>query len=141
MKWLMVIFSVLVLGGVVETGALASSGSHSRPPGASATLGRCPTHALALPAEAVARAADQARIQAPFLYKGMGPPVVVRSQRAAWAGARGAEVRAQCGTRAFHRTIVVDLLFPRMLPSASLSQGTVFVSRAPTGYRVWEQAH
>ena len=141
MKWLVVVFTALVFGGVVGTGALASSGRHSRLPGASVTLGRCPTHALALPAEAVARAADQARIQAPFLYKGMGPAVVVRSQRAAWDGPRGAEVKAQCGPQVFRRTVVVDLLFPKMLPSASLSQGTVFISRVPTGYRVWEQAH
>jgi hypothetical protein len=141
MKWCLVVFSVLVLGGVVGTGALASSASHARLPGASTALGQCPTHPLSLTAEAVARAADQARIQAPFLYKGMGPVVVVQSRRAAWAGARGAEVKAQCGVNAFRRTVVVDLLFPKMLPSASLSEGTVFVSRSPTGYRVWERAH
>jgi len=28
-----------------------------------------------------------------------------------------------------------------MLPSASLSQGTVFVSLSGTGYQVWEIAH
>jgi hypothetical protein len=37
--------------------------------------------------------------------------------------------------------VVVDLLFPKMLPSASLSQGVVLVSRFRTGYRVWEAGH
>ena len=35
------------------------------------------------------------------------------------------------------RTVVVDLLFPRMLPSASLSQGMALVSLFNTGYRAW----
>jgi hypothetical protein len=35
------------------------------------------------------------------------------------------------------RTVVVDLLFPRMLPSASLSQGVALVLPFNTGYRVW----
>ena len=39
------------------------------------------------------------------------------------------------------RTVVVDLLFPKMLPSASLSEAVVLVSRFRTGYRVWEVAH
>ena len=42
----------------------------------SVVLGRCPTDVLPLPAEAVARAADQARIQTPALYQGFGPAVV-----------------------------------------------------------------
>jgi hypothetical protein len=54
---------------------------------------------------------------------------------------RGQEVKRQCGPAAFRRTIVVGLLFPKELPSASLSQGTVFVSLLPTGYGVWEVAH
>ena len=36
-----------------------------------------------------------------------------------------------CGSRVRNRTVVVDLLFPKMLPSASLSQGVVFVSLFP----------
>ena len=139
MKRLLLAVSVLVVVvvGALTTGALADSGHRARHPSASIVLGRCPAHPLTLPAEAVARAADQA----PTLYEGMGPTVVVRSQRASWGGARGAEVRAQCGATVFRRTVVVDLFFPKMLPSASLSQGTVFVSRLATGYQVWEQAH
>ena len=36
---------------------------------------------------------------------------------------------------------MVDLLFPKMLPSASLSEAVVLVSLFNTGYRVWEVAH
>ncbi len=67
--------------------------------------------------------------------------MVVRSALAPYAGPRGDEVTVQCGTRVSRRTVVVDLLFPKMLPSASLSQGTVFVSLSGTGYRVWQVAH
>jgi hypothetical protein len=33
------------------------------------------------------------------------------------------------------------MLFPRMLPSASLSQAVVFVARFSDAYRVWYLAH
>ncbi len=75
--------------------------------------------------EPPARAADRARIQAPFPYRGCGPAVVAGSVQAPHAGPRGDEVDALCGTRVFRRAGAVDLLFPTMLPSASLSQGTV----------------
>ena len=39
------------------------------------------------------------------------------------------------------RTVVVGLLFPKELPSASLSHQAVFVSRFTRGYKGWEIAH
>ena len=112
---------------------------HRIAPGA--LFARCPTGARALPAQAVARAAHQAWLAAPRLYRGDGPAVITQSNLAPYAGARGSEVKAQCGARVFYRTVVVGLLFPKELPSASLSQGVVFVSRLPAGYKVWEVAH
>jgi hypothetical protein len=104
-------------------------------------LGRCPRGVLPLPAEAVARAADQARIQAPALYKGFGPAVV----ELAWLAKLRLNVWAaapfHCSSQVRDRTVVVDLLFPKMLPSASLSAGVVFVSLFRTGYQVWQVAH
>lgn len=138
------VLAVCAAGGLVSALAFAPSAIQAAQPqsaAAAAVLGRCPRHPLPPPPEAVARAADQARIQAPFLYRGSGPAVVVRSALAPDAGARGDQVNAQCGTRVFRRTVVVDLFFPKMLPSASLSQGTVFVSLSGTGYQVWEVAH
>jgi hypothetical protein len=102
----------------------------------------CPENVLPLPGEAVARAADQARIEAPALYEGIDARgVTVTAAYRATYGLRGAQVELECGAVTARRTVVVELFFPRMLPSASLSQGTVFVSRFPHGYRVWEVAH
>jgi len=112
----------------------------SRAEASSVVLGRCPKDARPLPAEAVARAADQARIEVHLLQPGFGAVVVTRSDQAPFSD-RGPQVKAQCGKLTFHRTVVVDLFFPKMLPSASLSQGTVFVSLFKTGYQVWEAAH
>jgi hypothetical protein len=66
---------------------------------------------------------------------------VLAADRAGFAGARGSEVARQCGVRAADRTVVVQILFPRMLPSASLSEAIVAVSRFAHGYRVWEILH
>lgn len=104
-------------------------------------LGRCPKDALPLPAEAVARAADQARIQAPALYKGFGPAVVELAWLAKFKLHVWAAAPFNCSARARARTVVVDLLFPKMLPSASLSEGVVFVSLFRGGYQVWDVAH
>jgi hypothetical protein len=107
----------------------------------SVALGRCPKDALPLPADAVARAADQARRQAPALYKGFGPAVVELSWLAKFRLNVWASTPLDCTSQVRNRTVVVDLLFPKMLPSASLSEGVVLVSRFRTGYRVWEVAH
>jgi len=108
---------------------------------APAALGRCPMNALPLPADAVARAADQARIQAPSLYPGFGPAVVELSWRAKFKLNVWAATPFGCSSQVRNRTVVVDLLFPKMLPSASLSEGVVFVSLFRTGYQVWDVAH
>jgi hypothetical protein len=131
----------VLTGGLAAVFAFEPSSIRAASPGHAVAGVRCPGRADVLPADAVARAADRARIQAPHLYPGLGSAVVTQSNLAPYAGARGSEVRHQCGSRAFHRTVVVGLLFPKELPSASLSQGTVFVSRFASGYRVWEVAH
>jgi len=130
----------VALGGALVGMLLAPSSGHaqlSRP----VPEVHCPAGAKELPAAAVAKAADRALVEAPHLYPGLGAAVVTQSAQAPYAAARGSEVAHQCGRRAFHRTVVVELLFPKELPSASLSQGVVFVSRFATRYRVWEVAH
>lgn len=139
-----VVATVLVAGGLASMlvfNPSATRAAVAQPGDSQVVSGRCPKDALRLPADAVARAADQARIEAPFLYPRHGPAVVVSSAMAPYAGVRGSEVKHQCGAQAFRRTVVVELLFPKELPSASLSQGTVFASLFATGYRVWEVAH
>jgi hypothetical protein len=121
-----------------------AAGLHAAKPGTAAAAGccRCPkTQPLPLPPDAVDRAADQARIQAPFLYRGRGPAVVELAWRAKFKLAVWASTPFQCSNLVRNRTVVVDLLFPKMLPSASLSEGVVLVSLFPTGYRVWEVGH
>jgi hypothetical protein len=106
--------------------------------------GRCPRHPLSLPGEAVARAADQARIEAPAIYGNLGTNAKVVAADLATtpnSGPRGQQVRRQCGPAIAAETVVVSLFLPRGLPSASLSQGTVLVSRLAIGYQVWEVAH
>jgi hypothetical protein len=103
---------------------------------------RCPkANPLPLPADAVDRAADQARIQAPFLYPKHGPAVVELAWRAIFRLQVWASTPFQCSNLVRQRTVVVDLLFPKMLPSASMSEGVVLVSLFKTGYQVWEVGH
>ncbi|HZC52000.1 MAG TPA: hypothetical protein VE441_05840 [Mycobacterium sp.] len=133
-----------ILAGGLTAGAVSEPATKAASPrvqDSSATLGRCPTNALPLTAESVARAADQARIEAPALYKGFGPAVVELAWRAKFRLTVWASTRFNCSDKARRRSVVVDLLFPQMLPSASLSEGVVLVSRFPTGYRVWEVGH
>ena len=48
---------------------------------------------------------------------------------------------AMCGNVVGSRTWIVELVFPEELPSASASQGQLFVSRYADGWRVWFQYH
>ena len=46
-----------------------------------------------------------------------------------------------CGPVVGGRTWVVEIRFPKLEPSASLSQGQAFVSRFRSGWRVWYRYH
>jgi hypothetical protein len=46
-----------------------------------------------------------------------------------------------CGSFVGKRTWVVEMRFPRLEPSASLSQGQAFTSRFESGWRVWYRYH
>ena len=118
-------------------------------PGAAAleggkTTSACPkqaTAALPLSAHAAGRPRRLRRRRHPSV----GPQRERRKDRsskvATEAGARGREVAFQCGKRIQVRTIVVELRFPKELPSTSLAEGVVFVSHFKRGYEVWEVAH
>jgi hypothetical protein len=49
--------------------------------------------------------------------------------------------RPQYGERLLERSVEVDLIFPKLQPSASLSQHTVFVARFQGYYRVYGVGH
>jgi hypothetical protein len=121
-----------------------AAGTQAAGPGTAAGIGccRCPrAEPLPLPADAVERAADQARIQAPFLYPKRGRAVVELAWRALFKLRIWAPAPFRCSNLVRKRTVVVDLLFPKMLPSGSVSEGVVLVSLFKNGYRVWEVGH
>jgi hypothetical protein len=99
----------------------------------------CPASIQRLPADGVQHAADQALAAAAKLYPGINTKgaEVMAAARSAFAGVRGQQVTAMCGSHVAGRTVVVQMLFPAMLPSASLSQSVVFAGRFAGGYRVW----
>jgi hypothetical protein len=139
--------TIAVLTGLVVAVSLGRSEAATPSPTSASMMGAaasaCPKHALRLPGIGVADAAEQALNEAAHDYRGADTrhAQVLSADRSAFAGARGSQVRQQCGAKVARRTVVVQLLFPKMLPSASLSEGVVFVARFPRGYRVWEMAH
>jgi hypothetical protein len=137
-----------VIGTVVASGLpkasarpAVSSGVHKI---ALTSSQSCPASAqgiLPLRRDSVAKAAKRALVFAKQ-PAGVKPRTeVMASDRSAFAGARGGEVEFMCGAKAARRTVVVQLLFPWLLPSASLSEGVLFVGRFRGGYQVWFVAH
>ncbi len=49
----------------------------------------------------------------------------------------GGLVKVSCGLATQRRTYIAELVFPAMLPSASLSQGVLYLSRFEHGWEVW----
>ncbi|MGC8635082.1 MAG: WD40/YVTN/BNR-like repeat-containing protein [Candidatus Limnocylindrales bacterium] len=109
-------------------------------------FGQCPHPApLAFDPEARANAVAAARAAVPTLYKTIdtaGYEVQVAAPANSPPVARyGSIVRTLCGPLTQSGTYVVELRFPAMEPSASLSQGQLFVGRLGAGWQVWYQYH
>jgi hypothetical protein len=115
--------------------ALTASGAA----GSQARLGeKCPKGALALiGTNPIAAATEAALRRVPAKER----PQIRGALLAVADPLRGSQVRQQCGRPAAGRTIVVYVLRRAYLPAQSASQGVYFVSRFPTGYRVWQVAH
>lgn len=47
----------------------------------------------------------------------------------------------QCGKEVAGKSLLVELFFPEFLPSASLSQGQVFMVKTNEGWKVWYRYH
>jgi hypothetical protein len=45
----------------------------------------------------------------------------------------------QCGQAVAGKSLLVELFFPEFLPSASLSQGQIFVAKTDEGWKVWRR--
>ncbi|HZS25511.1 MAG TPA: hypothetical protein VFA30_11075 [Gaiellaceae bacterium] len=129
---------VALLGAAFAVAVLAAPATQ-----AAQVQQHCPAGALVLPADATTRAAHAALASAASDYRGLNTKgaTVLSAKRATAAGPRGAQVAHECGATARARTVVVELHFPKMAPSASLSEGTVDVSRFRNGFRVWAVVH
>jgi hypothetical protein len=117
--------------------------SHATAPRPTRPTGACPKGMLPLPADGVIGAARAALASVRQAYPGedvIGAELLA-ADRSAFARPRGAQVRQQCGRTIAARTVVVQMLLPKLLPSASLSESVIFVSDFRAGYRVWEVAH
>lgn len=66
---------------------------------------------------------------------------VVKVQTAAEAGVYGEMVENMAGAKVAASTFVVQLHFPRLEPSASMSQGQLFITRTRQGWDVWFRYH
>lgn len=131
--------AALIAGPAVASDHHARTASHPDP---LSRTPQCPRQALPVTRDAVARAADAALREAPRIYRGTnrrGMRVVVAVLETSRRAPKYALVK--CGRRAHRRTVFVELHFPAMRPSASLSQGRVQVSRFRDGWHVWNVFH
>jgi hypothetical protein len=107
-----------------------------------------------LPPDALAGATEAALDQVPSVFgevKATEGAYAVAAYRMKGGsgpfGPRPGIVRDMCrerphyGERLLERSVEVDLIFPKLQPSASLSQSTVFVARFQGGYRVYGAGH
>jgi hypothetical protein len=111
--------------------------------------GLCPREALALAPRQLAVARRAVLLGVPSLYRRLyrgTPRIDTRGARARAGLARGGWPRHRdalqsCGRRVWRRTAVVDVVFPRVTFSASLSQASFYVSRVRGGWVIWHQVH
>lgn len=103
----------------------------------------CPGDVLRLPPDAVAGATGEVLTDIAALFPAIDTTRsrVALAARAPFDPDRGPQVKRECGEDIWRRTVVVHVVFPKMRPSASLSQGVVFVGLGPDGYFAWEVAH
>jgi hypothetical protein len=96
-----------------------------------------------LPANAGRSAAAEVLRELPALYgdKTAAGARVIAVAPATRSRDRGGYARVKCGMTAWRRSLVVQIEFPAMLPSASMSQGTVLVGNFWGQLRVWARLH
>jgi hypothetical protein len=152
---------IFFLSGCAQQGAGGAS-PDSEPPQrttASATVGidlrSCPkAEPDELPPDALAGATEAALDQIPSVFGDVktteGAYAVAAYRMEGGSGPFGPRpgiVREMCrdrpryGERLLERSVEVDLIFPKLQPSASLSQATVFVARFQGEYLVYGVGH
>jgi len=90
--------------------------------------------------EPPARAADRARIQVPFLYRGCGPAWWPVPCRRLMRGRAGMAVNAGCGTQVLRRAVAVGPVVRDDAAGRLAVAGHGFVSVSVAGYPVREVA-
>jgi hypothetical protein len=155
MKRIIMLLTVVLL--MVVTAAVAAAqrdGSISGMPssvqaadaGIDPEKGTCPkAEPDKLPPDALAGASETAL---GYLERNFGQDAQGQYAAAAYRGSRAplnefykdvCPNRLRYGKLLQQRSVQVDLIWPKFLPSASLSQKTVFVARFGGDYRVWAQ--
>ena len=105
--------------------------------------GSCPTQQpLPAGANAATAAAETARAAIAIIYTDINTAGYrIDNVSPASAGGFGQIAYGQCGPAVGAQTWVVQLTFPAEQPSASMSQGQLFVSRFAYGWQVWYRYH
>jgi hypothetical protein len=105
--------------------------------GAPAAGSNCPKRLLPLGTNAVSPSIAAALAEDGSKNK----PQVTGAMIASSDPSRGDQVKRDCGSEAWQRTVIVYITDRKFLPSASLSERVLFVGRTGAGYRVWQVAH
>jgi len=100
-------------------------------------MGRCPkAEPEKLPPDALAGATEAALDQVPSVFGDVEANEGVYAVTASCGGDQMIPKGFGCSKLLRDRSVTVNLLFPKMLPSASLSQRTVFVAKFEENYWV-----
>ena len=106
------------------------------------TKGTCPkAEPGKLPPDALAGATEAALEQVPSVFGDVEANEGAYASSASRGGNQVITKGLGCSKLLRDRSVTVDLIFPKMLPSASLSQHTVFVARFEGDYWVWGTGH
>ena len=128
-----------------DLGASANEPQTKEPPaslGIDPTKGTCPkAEPGKLPPDALAGATEAALEQVPSVFGDVEANEGAYASSASCGGNHMITKGLGCSKLLRDRSVTVNLIFPKMLPSASLSQHTVFVARFEGDYWVWGTGH
>ena len=145
MMALVALAAVAVVTQRGDPGASANEPQAKEPPpslGIDPTKGTCPkAEPGKLPPDALAGATEAALEQVTSVFGDVEANEGAYASSASRGGNRMITKGLGCSKLLRDRSVTVDLIFPKMLPSASLSQHTVFVARFRGDYWVWGTGH
>ncbi len=109
--------------------------------GTAAAAPNCPSGLAELTPDSVARATDAAlgAVAGSFPDRDVSGAYVSGATRSE-AGPVGQELVSECGADVQRKSVIVDFVFPAMLPDAAHSYGAAVVSIVDGQYSVWRTA-